>query len=416
MGLWDWIEDVLFEVKESIYDLFDDDNDYDNDIETSDREIKDYNRERKNNELADLIKKFKRDMSSFEKYLSERGFVMDQDYRDISDENALKQYIEKSPKSVFSPGSALINKEKRFASNINKVEECLELLEKIKRDPFIINSIDPSNFSSFDRSLQEKIRKIRQRYNCETINVVNLGKLKAGKSSLFNILTGEKEFFATGRTRKTVEIQSRVKNGISFTDTPGTDCYDSDYEKAISAAREADILIYAVSSRRGAVDKEDMSVIQNALKKLPDDGKGRFVTVITQIDEFSNSDGMEQVVKNISSQIKGIAGFDVPVFTSTTRGWFDNAADRKEHPSEKLRKNIFKMIQSIKSRKKEIKTEDVKTETEKIIDACTAKKDEMVNKFEEFSKEREDMEKECAIHLKTILRDVRANFKRIQDI
>jgi predicted GTPase len=406
MGLWDRIEDTLFEIKESIYDFFDDDHDDDND---------DYSSERRSQQRDGLINSFRSQMSDFDRYIMERNFKMCLNYRNIYDEDDLKSFLNKSPKNIFTFDNTWETKKNRMNVKKEQLEKTISILGNAKNTPESLKESFDEILKTENQATCKKLQKILEKYEDCEINVVNIGKLKAGKSSLFNVLTDKPEFFATGRTRKTVEVQSFSLNGIRFTDTPGTDCYENDSDQAFDASTGADILIYAVSAMRGTVDEQDRSVIEKVLGELPENGKDRFITVITRIDSLQDETEIRTVKENIRNQINKIAGFSVPVFTSSSIKWFERSSG-ESHPAEKFRTDVFKMTENIRKEMNERRNRDVSSKISDIIAAYEENLGKVKNEIKDFEEQKAEIEKDIAEKLKTILRDARADFNRIENI
>ena len=82
------------------------------------------------------------------------------------------------------------------------------------------------------------------------IRMANLGLLKAGKSTLFNCISGnyQEEKFATGVTRTTTTAQEVDLGGLVLIDTPGIDCNEEDNEKTLEAMLKSDVILFVHKS------------------------------------------------------------------------------------------------------------------------------------------------------------------------
>ena len=104
----------------------------------------------------------------------------------------------------------------------------------------------------------------------EGINTVILGKPNAGKSSLMNVLIGEEKAIVTdiaGTTRDTLEASINLSGlTLNIIDTAGIRNTDDKVEKigierALSAAKNADFIIYVVDSSV-PMDESDKKIIE----------------------------------------------------------------------------------------------------------------------------------------------------------
>ncbi|HQB11078.1 MAG TPA: 50S ribosome-binding GTPase [bacterium] len=389
----------------------DDDCGYDDDND----EITTYNSERKVRQMSELIDSFKSQMTDFDIYIKEKNFKMSLDYISINDERNLESFLKTSHKKIFTFDNTWEARLNRLNIKKERYERVISILADAMNNPESLRKCLNELVKTENQTICRKLQRVLEKYEDNEINVVNIGKLKAGKSSLFNILADKPELFATGKTRKTVEIQSFSSDSIRFTDTPGTDCYEEDSEKAFDATTGADILIYAVSGMKGTIDAQDRSVIEKALFELPEKGKGRLIAVITRIDALKDEEEIKIVKTNIRKQINKIAGFNVPVFTSSSVNWFERSTG-ESHPAEKFRAAVFKMAGNIKKELSGRKNRDVFSKIDDIVAIYENNLEKAKESINEFEQSKMEIEKEVTVKLKTILRGAWENLKRIENI
>ncbi|MGI6393643.1 MAG: GTPase [bacterium] len=375
------------------------------------REIESHKREEREREMSKLVSSVVSDMNSLKNYAAEKGFSLDLNLNSIN-KGSIKNIINKDPRTFLSNALSWEERKKIINISIMKLSDKISMLEKCAENPSLLKEI----IRQADEDLSKILTPLSEKFENEEINVANIGKLKAGKSTLFNILAEEEDLFATGRTRKTVVAQKVSKNGISFTDTPGTDCYEEDSAKAFEASEKADILIYVVSALRGSVDEEDRSVIDQVLKKLPENGKGRFVAVVTRIDELKNSEDIELVKNKISSQILSVTGFEVPVFTSSSLGWFENSAKRSTHPAANFKKEITTLLEKVEQNKDLTKKRDAALKIKEVVESYQSEMKKFQKLSSELAEEKRQNREDCLAKLKVILENGKKNLERISNI
>lgn len=130
------------------------------------------------------------------------------------------------------------------------------------------------------------------RVMAEGVQTVILGKPNAGKSSLLNVLLGQERAIVTdieGTTRDTLEEHIYLRGiSLNVVDTAGIrDTADAveriGVERAMKAAREADLIIYVVDGSR-ELDGNDREIIE-FLKN--GDGKGKRALVLLNKTDLS---------------------------------------------------------------------------------------------------------------------------------
>lgn len=102
--------------------------------------------------------------------------------------------------------------------------------------------------------------KARKRRETKKL-IVNAGLLKAGKSTLFNALLGEK-VFATDVIRATVENEKKEAEGYFLLDTPGLDANEQDTGEALKAYAEADAIVFVHNLQEGEFNRVEIDSIE----------------------------------------------------------------------------------------------------------------------------------------------------------
>ncbi|TAI92961.1 GTPase [Pectobacterium versatile] len=115
------------------------------------------------------------------------------------------------------------------------------------------------------------------------------GLMNAGKSSLLNMLTGhmDREYFATGASRTTAEVQTLNAGDIDWLDTPGIDARERDDLTAWHGILSADSIIFAHNLRSGTLEQIELDFLQQLQQQLPDLSQRMLVAL-------THADGAEQ--------------------------------------------------------------------------------------------------------------------------
>src|SRR5690606_2928495 len=113
-----------------------------------------------------------------------------------------------------------------MADNVNDI--FLQLID--------IDGINVQHISENSARIDANLKALQ-----DTPIVANAGLLKAGKSSLFNAISGQQEKFATGAARCTTVQQALAMNGFQLVDTPGLDANDTDTAEAESVFQKASL-------------------------------------------------------------------------------------------------------------------------------------------------------------------------------
>lgn len=130
------------------------------------------------------------------------------------------------------------------------------------------------------------------------------GLVKAGKSSLLNMLSGriEDELFKTGAVRTTRLNQQLETDHYLLLDTPGLGIDQSDSRQAYAGLDNADVVLF-VHAPPGELDQEEMDLLRQVKKTYAPNTEQRLVLVLSQLDK--NQDGaMEHIRQRILVQLQ----------------------------------------------------------------------------------------------------------------
>lgn len=170
--------------------------------------------------------------------------------------------------------------------------------------PTIRSTYYMKNYPEIVKGLED-CKKIHSCIDEKEFRVVVCGLLKAGKSTLLNMLTNniEKEYFATKAIRATSKNKEAVCGGVMYIDTPGLDApgYQGkeDALEAYNAYFTADLILFVHSAERTLTD-EECKIIKNILEER----EKEIIFVLTYTDQLSNDYDKGRMVSAIQQQLK----------------------------------------------------------------------------------------------------------------
>ncbi|GMK41141.1 hypothetical protein PCCS19_41970 [Paenibacillus sp. CCS19] len=160
-----------------------------------------------------------------------------------------------------------------------------------------INGITKLKYELFPPAVLQAAESIRQLEDgfVSKVIVCNFGMVKAGKSTLFNALSGfDQQPFATGEIRTTVQAQNVDNGRFIWCDTPGIQANEEDTEEALSAYANADLLLFVHNAIDGELVKQEMEGIQLLLDQTGNDSSfwDRFILVLTNAGQKEDAELM----------------------------------------------------------------------------------------------------------------------------
>jgi GTP-binding protein EngB required for normal cell division len=149
------------------------------------------------------------------------------------------------------------------------------------------------------------------------------GLLKAGKSTLLNMLTEhfDAEYFATGVTRKTISVETYDHNGIRYADTPGLDAPNEDEQRSWQAFVSTDVLLFA-HALTGELNAMELDILARFRQARPDCASS-MVVALTNADELrGDSEKIDRMKRVIGQQLQRVLSVMPPLFvvSSTSYG------------------------------------------------------------------------------------------------
>lgn len=160
--------------------------------------------------------------------------------------------------------------------------------------------IDPS-LSELYKSWQSQSEDVER-----PLRIAGCGLLKAGKSTLLNMLTGhfETEYFKTAVIRETTKNKEFVMDQFAYIDTPGIDADIADDAESFSGVAQADIFLMVHNLRTGELDAKEMEYLKRITAIKNDNLSDRLILVLTHLE--SAGEVCEQITKKILQQCQEI--------------------------------------------------------------------------------------------------------------
>ncbi|MCI8297626.1 MAG: hypothetical protein HFG22_17465 [Lachnospiraceae bacterium] len=160
--------------------------------------------------------------------------------------------------------------------------------------------------------------------------IVNAGLLKAGKSTLFNALLGER-VFESDVIRATVKNQKREAEGYFLLDTPGLDANAQDTKEALTAYAKADAIVFVHNLQEGEFNQVEIDSIEQ-IGSLYGDKKAFFQKTILAL---SHKDQVEEeypdICRRIEEQCEGsIKGHFCKIVCVDPAGYLKGVDEDKE--------------------------------------------------------------------------------------
>lgn len=162
----------------------------------------------------------------------------------------------------------------------------------------------------------------------ETVTLTFIGLVKAGKSTLANVLTDnlEQEYFKTARTRETRELKSLRVDQVTYTDTPGLDAEEADDQVAFDGILISDLLVLCHSLTQGELDQPTLDYLsqikQHSQRPLAD----RLVCVLTKAEQ--PEEPQQETEAHISAQLTRVCGSTIDTLRVSANAY---RLGRQEH-------------------------------------------------------------------------------------
>lgn len=161
-----------------------------------------------------------------------------------------------------------------------------------------------------------------------THQVAICGLMNAGKSALLNMLTGhlEREYFATGASRTTADVQSITMGNIDWLDTPGIDASDSDDHTAWRGILRADSVLFAHTLRTGTLEQVELEFLDTLMRHIADLPQ-RLIVVLTHADsvEAHQQESIDSITRILSTRFAK----PLPLFVTSSPRFIKGTLENK---------------------------------------------------------------------------------------
>lgn len=160
--------------------------------------------------------------------------------------------------------------------------------------------LDQRDITRFEKKVAEL--EARKKASAKKL-IVNAGLLKAGKSTLFNALLGEK-VFESDVIRATVKNEKKEAEGYFLLDTPGLDANEQDTKEALIAYEEADAIVFVHNLQEGEFNQVEIDSIEK-ICGLYGDKRAFFQKTVLVL---SHKDQVEEQYPDICKRIEEQCG------------------------------------------------------------------------------------------------------------
>lgn len=184
------------------------------------------------------------------------------------------------------------------------------------------------------QELSFRLQNIQNKMTTKTIKIVNTGMVSSGKSSLYNILTGntEKEHLPTGAARTTTSADSLCFEGFEYIDTPGIDVKTEDDTIAFDTIVGADIIIMVHNIKTGPLVRSEVEWLKRICNSLTSEDmkKNRLIFVCTWKDSREKEPTYPDIIKDVKKMVFDTVGTEIPFFELSAKKYMNGILNNKE--------------------------------------------------------------------------------------
>jgi len=210
-------------------------------------------------------------------------------------------------------------------------------------------------FQDFSKIITELAELYIEMENCDKINIIAVGLLKAGKSTLMNCLTGNSkdEYFKTGVIRETLKNKSYEIGNIVYTDTPGLDAELNDELEAESSLLTADLVLFVHNINDGELDEPEinyMNMVSNSCESS-DEFIKKTVFVLTNLDkkDYGTRNDSFEIVNRLKEQVVSLFSNYPDVISVSSTRYLKGVNETKRVFEE--RSNFYKLHDILNTKK-----------------------------------------------------------------
>lgn len=184
------------------------------------------------------------------------------------------------------------------------------------------------------QDLSFRLQSVQNKMSNEVIKIVNTGMVSSGKSSLYNIITGntDKEHFPTGAARTTTSADSLCYEGFEYIDTPGIDVKVEDDVIAFDTIVGADIIIMVHNIKTGPLIRSEVEWLKRISDSLTSENmkKNRLIFVCTWKDSREKEPTYPDIISDVRNMVFDTVGTEIPFFELSTKKYMDGLLKGKE--------------------------------------------------------------------------------------
>lgn len=225
------------------------------------------------------------------------------------------------------------------------------------------------------------------------------GLVKAGKSSLLNMLSGHvnDEFFKTGPVRTTRLNHEFEADNYILVDTPGLGIDDNDSKQAYEGLNKADIVLF-IHALQGELDREEIDLLIQVKAAYGQETGRRLILILSQLDK--DQDGaMATIHQQVMQQLHEFIGVKPQCFQVSSLRY---QKGRTEHKPTLMQKSGIPVL----AQHLDTLSLEIKDELDRIrLSRREARKNELLKKVE---KAIEEELKHISVQQKTYIERVRS--------
>lgn len=254
------------------------------------------------------------------------------------------------------------------------------------------------------------------------------GLVKAGKSSLLNMLSGhlEDEYFKTGSVRTTRLNSELETDRYILVDTPGLGIDEDDSKQAFEGLDNADVIVF-VHAPQGELDQEEIDLLFQVKDAFGEETERRLILVLTQLDK--DQDGaLDSIRRSVLQQLQDFIGVQPLCYQVSNTRYRKGASENKavlmqksgipalaEH-LEALSLEIRNTLNSVRSSRRQAQKTELLKELDQAIEEARGLISELQQPYAEKVCSFNQMMSELNLSFASHSADIAATSKKLNNI